>query len=84
MWCAGGCPQHVVAGEMGVDERAQRLRVGQRGDAADRVAGGGADGVGIGAGDSVGSEGIRHLRGVALVVAAGQHEHGIAVRGEHQ
>ena len=67
---------------MRVDQRAQRLRVREGSDTTDRVAGGGAHGIGIGALDGLGGQRRGDLGEVHLMVAAGQHEDGGAVGGE--
>src|SRR5215472_19220826 len=46
---SGGRPDYVVLVQPGVDQRADRLRVADRGDAADDLPGGSAHEVGIGA-----------------------------------
>src|SRR5436190_2510856 len=69
---------------MAVDHGAQSSRVRQRRHATDRVPRRVPDQVGIRAGDVRGPEHVRDGRRVDLVVATGEHQHGLAVRGEDE
>ena len=68
----------------GVHQRAQRLRVADRGDPADDLAGGLADEVRVGPFHLAGADEGGHPGGVDPVRAAGQHQQRRAVRAEHQ
>ena len=80
----GGGPDLVVAGQLDVDEGADRLGVADRGDAADGLAGVPADELRRRAADRGDAEEGGDLGLVDPVGAAGEHQQRVAADVEHQ